>query len=132
LDRAKEEVEEEELVAASLVDAVDAAAAGLEAGAGAPEAAGLEAGAPEAAEAEPLAPVMPPVAPVAAIRASASAVVVQVMEVPALLTNGRAVQVVPPAQAVVTKAPLTHWANAPPTQACWPLVQEELAVKEAN
>jgi hypothetical protein len=47
-------------------------------------------------------------APVAAMRASRSAAVVQVMLVPALLTRGRAAQVVPPAHWVKTNFPPTH------------------------
>jgi len=101
LESAKEEVEEE-LEAALLLDVEEAGAA--EVATVAEAAAELEAGAAPEAEL----PVRPPVAPVAAIRASASAVVVQAMEVPALLTKGRAAHVVPPEQVVVTKAPLTH------------------------
>lgn len=70
--------------------------------------------------ADPL-PVNPPVAPVAAMRASASAVVVQVIEVPAELTKGRAAQVRGAApQEVVTNLPPTHCANWVPTQAFSP------------
>lgn len=75
---------------------------------------GAEAGEAEAAPPEP---VKPPVAPVAAIRAKASAVVVQVMEVPAVLTRGRAAHIREPAQGLDTNFPPTHWAKAAPTQA---------------
>ena len=53
------------------------------------------------------APVIPPLAPVAWMRASASAGVVQVIEVPGLLTRGRAAQ--------VREAPQPTLANLPPT-----------------
>jgi len=74
---------------------VEAAAALLAAAVAAGAAAAGAAGA-EAAVVEP-SPVKPPVAPVAAILESASAVVVQVMEVPGLLTRGSAAQTSPPA-----------------------------------
>jgi len=99
LERAKDEVEVAEELASLLLEA---AAAGEAAGAAAGEAA-----AAGAAAADP-SPVRPPVAPVAAILESASAVVVQVMEVPALLTRGRAAQTSPPAHWVTTKEPATH------------------------
>jgi len=106
LDSWKEDEEEEEEEEAeselSLVAGAEEATAGV-------AAAGVEiAGAEEADEAVDPSPVKPPVAPVAAIRASASLWVAQVIEVPALLTKGRAAHVVPPAHEVVTKAPLTH------------------------
>lgn len=132
LERANEEVELE-LELEPEVEAAESLADPLE------EVAAVE---PELAEAAPVEveeveevdpePVNPPVAPVAAILASASAVVVHVMEVPALLTKGKAAQVVPPAQAVVTNAPFTHCAKAPPTQASSPEVQDEDAERVAN
>jgi len=69
---------------------------------------------------------------VLAILCVASAVVSQVIEVPGLLTNGKAWQVRPPAHGVSSKLPLTHCANWPLTQAFWPGVQGELAVSVAN
>jgi hypothetical protein len=68
-------------------------------------------------------PVIPPCAPVAAMRAWASDVVVQVIDVPGELTRGRAAQVRPDPQGVVTYLPLTHWAKAPPTHALVPSVE---------
>jgi hypothetical protein len=65
-------------------------------------------------------PVMPPVAPVAAMRAAASALVVQVTEVPAELTRGRAAQINELAQGVVANLPFTHCAKLEPTQAFCP------------
>lgn len=53
-------------------------------------------------------PVRPPVAPAASIRATASAWVSHAMEVPALLTSGRAAQMVPPAHCVTANFPPTH------------------------
>lgn len=53
-------------------------------------------------------PVNPPVAPVAAMRAIASAGVVQVIEVPAELTRGRAAHAREGAQGSVTNFPPTH------------------------
>jgi len=105
LDSWKEDEEEEEEEEAeselSLVAGAEEATAGV-------AAAGVEIAGAEADEAVDPSPVKPPVAPVAAIRASASLWVAQVIEVPALLTKGRAAHVVPPAHEVVTKAPLTH------------------------
>lgn len=76
----------------------------------------------------------PPVAPVLAILSSASDFVVQVMLVPGLLTNGNAAQVRPAAalQSVKTKAPFTHCAKEPLTQATSPAVHEEEGVSLAN
>lgn len=68
---------------------------------------------------EPL-PVTPPETPVAAMRAAASASVVQVTDVPALLTRGRAKQLRVDAQLWSVNAPLTHCANSPPTHATEP------------
>ena len=65
-------------------------------------------------------PVSPPLAPVAWMRASASAEVVQVIEVPGELTRGRAAQTRPPLQPVLTNLPPTHWAKPPLTQAFSP------------
>jgi len=75
---------------------------------------------------------MPPVAPVAAMRAVASELVVQVTDVPGLLTRGRAKHDVPPAHASVENLPSTHCAKSDPTQASSPAVQGELAVRVAN
>ena len=61
-------------------------------------------------------PVNPPVAPEAAILAMASLSVSHAIEVPALLTNGRATHCVPAAQAVVTQLPPTHCAKLVPRQ----------------
>lgn len=84
-------------LAAAAAGADGAAAAEATAAGVAGEAAGLAlAAAPEG------------VAPVAAIRAFLSASVVQATAVPALLTNGNAVQIVPPAQAVKTNLPFEH------------------------
>jgi len=132
LERAKLDVDGEEAAAAAalLVDPAEAAAADLEAEDLEAEAAEPEE--PDAADEVDPEPVKPPVAPVAAILASASAVVVHVMEVPAEFTKGRAAHVVPPAQAVVTNAPFTHCANDPPTQASWPAVQDEEAERVVN
>ena len=109
-DKANEEVEDEAaaawLVEAAAVDVETAAESVAE----------VSEPALEAAAVDP-SPVIPPVAPVAAIRASASAVVVQVMLVPAELTKGNAAQIVPPAHWVVSNFPPTHCANAPLTQA---------------
>ena len=77
-------------------------------------------------------PVSPPVAPVRVIRSMASDCVVQVMLVPRLFTSGRAAQVRPPAQFVVTNLPLTHCAKAVPMHAFSPLSQSELAVRVWN
>ena len=90
-------------------------------------------------------------APVAAIRACASAVVVQVIDcskgvnllyesegscealtVPALLTRGSAKHWRPPAHGVEMNFPPTHCENAPLTQADWPSVHVEAAVRVAN
>lgn len=86
-------------------------------GVGVVAAAELEAGAAGVLLPEP---VTPPVAPEAAIRAAASASVVHAMEVPALLTRGRAAQVSDAPQLVTTNFPPTHWAKPEPTQACSP------------
>jgi len=75
---------------------------------------------------------MPPFAPVAAMREVASELVVQVTEVPGLLTRGRAKHDVPPAQDSVKNLPLTHCANLEPTQATPPAVQGELALRVEN
>jgi len=75
---------------------------------------------------------MPPFAPVAAMRAVASELVVQVTEVPGLLTRGRAKHAVPPAQDSDENLPLTHCAKSDPTQALSPAVQGELAERVAN
>ena len=61
-------------------------------------------------------PVSPPVAPVAAILAIASLRLSQAIEVPALLTSGRATHCVPAAQGVVTQLPPTHCAKSIPRQ----------------
>lgn len=53
-------------------------------------------------------PVIPPLAPVAAMRAAASASVSHVMEVPCLLTRGRAKHCDPPEQPVTDHDPATH------------------------
>ena len=53
-------------------------------------------------------PTIPPVAPVAAILASASASVVQAIDVPGELTNGSAAHVSPVLQADTTNDPPTH------------------------
>ena len=73
----------------------------------------------ELVELSPL-PVTPPETPVAAMRAAASASVVQVTEVPALLTRGRAKQLRPDPQLWSVYAPLTHCANSPWTHAFVP------------
>lgn len=75
----------------------------------------------EPVELSPL-PVTPPETPVAAMRAAASASVVQVMEVPALLTRGSAKQLRVEPQLWSTYAPLTHCANSPLTHAEVPSV----------
>jgi hypothetical protein len=62
-------------------------------------------------------PVRPPVAPVAWMREMASDSVVQVITVPDLLTRGRAAQMVPVAQGLLTNLPPTHWAKPFWTQA---------------
>lgn len=80
----------------------------------------------ELVELSPL-PVTPPETPVAAMRAAASASVVQVTEVPALLTRGRAKQLRPEPQLWSVYAPLTHCANCPWTHA---LVPSELHVRD--
>jgi len=71
-------------------------------------------------------------APVAAIRAAASAGVVQVTEVPALFTRGKAKHCVPPAHWVMTNLPLTHWAKPPLTQAGCEPEQGEFGVRAAK
>lgn len=53
-------------------------------------------------------PVIPPLAPVAAMRAAASASVSHVMDVPCLLTRGRAKHCDPPEQPVTDHDPPTH------------------------
>jgi len=53
-------------------------------------------------------PVRPPVAPVLPIRVMASAVVVQVMEVPGEFTRGKAAQTKVAAHGVLTNLPPTH------------------------
>jgi len=62
-------------------------------------------------------PVRPPETPVLLIRATASACVSQVIDVPTLFTSGRAKHWVPPAHVVVCHLPPTHCANEPSTQA---------------
>lgn len=52
--------------------------------------------------------------------------------VPGELTRGKATQVNPPAQGVLTKLPPLHCANWPLTQAFSPSVHGELAVSVAN
>lgn len=71
-------------------------------------------------------------APVAAIRASASSVVVQAIDVPRLFTSGKAAQVRVAAQPVETKLPLTHCAKPPSMHALSPALQDELALSPAN
>jgi len=66
------------------------------------------------------------------MRASRSDAVVQVIEVPAELTKGRAAQISPEAHATVTNLPPAHCANLEPTQAVSPAVQEELSLRPAN
>jgi len=53
-------------------------------------------------------PVRPPVAPVALILANASDLVVHAIEVPGLLTSGRAAQMVTGPHGVPTNLPPTH------------------------
>ena len=54
------------------------------------------------------------------MRAAASACVVQVMDVPGLLTSGRAAQINVALQGAVTNFPFTHCAKLVPTQALVP------------
>jgi len=88
-----------------LAEASDAGAAGVEVAA----AAGVAASFADPWF-NPAAAVLLPasVAPVMEIRESLSAAVAQVMLVPGLFTNGRAAQIVPPAQAVRANLPPTH------------------------
>jgi len=87
--------------------------------------------APDDDDEEP-SPVTPPVAPVLAMRLAASDWVVQVMEVPALLTSGSAKQLRLEPQLCMTYEPLTHCANWPPMHASLPSSQVVFAVSEAN
>ena len=96
-------------------------------------------------------PLRLPVAPVAAMRATASAMVSQVVLevdsqlvlrnraeeystdlVPGELTNGSATQDSPPAHGVKANLPATHCAKLPFTHAFWPSVQGASAVNVAN
>jgi len=81
---------------------------------------------------EAQAPVIPPCAPVAWIRAAASACVVQVMDVPGLLTRGRAAQINELLQGMVTNLPLAHCAKLESMQAFCPSVHGDVAVRVAN
>jgi len=117
--------------AAPEADGAGAAAALLAAAGAAEDAAGAAAEEAGAGAAEPLAELAP-VAPVAAMRASLSASVEQVTLVPALLTSGRATQVVPPAHGVKTNLLFAHCANWPLMHASSPDVQAESALRVAN
>jgi hypothetical protein len=61
-------------------------------------------------------PVRPPETPVACILASASVWESHTIDVPALLTRGRAKHEVPAEHALTCHWPLTHWANDPAMQ----------------
>ena len=90
-----------------LLDVADADADATAAVDVAASATAAEAGAEDGDESEPE-PVTPPVAPVAWIRASASASVVHVIEVPAELTSGSAKHCVGAEHWVTTNVPPTH------------------------
>lgn len=97
-----------------------------------------------------LLPVKLASAPAACIRAIASTSVSHAIEVPGLLTSGRATQIVPDAHGVTSHFPPTHCAKSEPTHEGWvsivtavsqcsltrieryPPVQESEALKVAN
>lgn len=68
----------------------------------------------------------------AAIRAIASAWVVQVMEVPLLLTSGSPAQINPPAHPVTTNFSPTHCAKPPLTQAFSPAMRQHQLHEHRN